>query len=195
MKRNFLFVVAIIGAVILAWWAGYKLYDNKDKNSSSPAIVKQTKVKPPKLKQPGFEMQRDGRTSSTEEVIQDRKVEYAKTLRYLGWEADTAGTSPKACFNFSQKLKQGSETALRDYVVTKPKIPVNITINGSQMCAAGFGFEKDYSLTLREGLPSEDEKIKLETAQTVEISFGDKPGFVGFAGQGIILPRSNASRH
>ena len=86
----------------------------------------------------------------------------------------------------------GSETTLRDYVVTQPKIPVNITINGSQMCAAGFGFEKDYSLTLREGLPSEDEKVKLETAQTIEISFGDKPGFVGFAGQGIILPRSNA---
>jgi len=60
------------------------------------------------------------------------------------------------------------------------------------MCVAGFGFENDYSLTLREGLPSEDEKIKLQTAQTVEISFGDKPGFVGFAGQGIILPRSNA---
>ena len=193
MKRNVFLVIAIIGAFILAWWLGYNLYD-KDavlSNKNSIKVERNTpttsSTSPQRIAQPP---QRS--TSSTEPVIEERKVEYKKILRYLGWEADTSGTTPKACFNFSQKLKTGSETTLRDYVVTQPKIPVNITINGSQMCAAGFGFEKDYSLTLREGLPSANEKVKLESAQTVEISFGDKPGFVGFAGQGIILPRSNA---
>lgn len=177
MKRNFLLAVAIIGAFVFASWAGYTFYD-----SSGDTAPSKTNLKIEQSSQP----------SSTIEVIEERKIEYAKSLRYLGWEADTSGTSPKACFNFSQKLKQGTETALRDYVVTQPKIPLNITIKGSQMCASGFGFENDYELTLREGLPSADEKVTLETAQSEEISFGDKPGFVGFAGQGIILPRSNA---
>ena len=180
MKRNFLLAIAVIGAFILAWWAGYKLYNNEGETKSSRQAIKIERLPSQR------------RSSSTQAAIEERKVEYAKTLRYLGWEADTSGAMPKACFNFSQRIKAGSETALRDYVVTQPKIPVNLTINGSQLCAAGFGFENDYSLTLREGLPSADEKVKLEAAQTVEISFGDKPGFVGFAGQGIILPRSNA---
>ncbi|MEP3891834.1 MAG: alpha-2-macroglobulin [Hellea sp.] len=177
MKRNFLLAVAIIGAFFFASWAGYNFYDSSDKAALSPNSVK---------------VEKRSQSSSTPETVLERKIDYAKSLRYLGWEADTSGTSPKACFNFSQKLKAGTETALRDYVVTQPKIPVNITINGSQMCASGFDFEKDYSLTLRAGLPSAEEKIALESAQTVEISFGDKPGFVGFAGQGIILPRSDA---
>lgn len=177
MKRNFLLAVAIIGALFVASWAGYNFYDSSNDVAPSKASV---------------EVERRPQSSSTAEVIEDRKTDYAKSLRYLGWEADTSGTSPKACFNFSQKLKEGTETSLRDYVVTQPKIPVNISIDGSQMCASGFGFENDYTLTLRAGLPSADENVSLESAQTEEISFGDKPGYVGFAGQGIILPRSNA---
>lgn len=177
MKRNIFFAGAIIGAFILAWWAGYNFYD--EKGVSAPA---QTSV----------EVQRGPQAFVADDVIEERRTDYARKLRYLGWEANTSGASPQACFNFSQKLKPGTETALRDYVVTSPKIPVNVTIEGSQLCASGFGFEKEYSLTLREGLPSAVEGVTLQAAQTIEISFGDKPGFVGFAGQGIILPRRNA---
>ena len=185
MKRNILLAVAIIGAFFFASWFGYTFYekDSSSQRSSTPAVINaKNQTTPPSSRS----------TSSTDQVIQERQAEYAKTLRYLGWETDTSGTTPKACFNFSQRLKAGSETALRDYIVTQPKIPVNVSLNGSQLCVTGFGFEKDYSLTLREGLPSAEEDVKLTAAQTVEISFGDKPGFVGFAGQGIILPRSNA---
>ena len=177
MKRNILLAVAIIGAIFFASWVGYNFYGETSDSASTDTPIK---------------IERRSQTPSTPEVIAERQTEYAKTLRYLGWEADTSGATPKACFNFSQKLKPGTETELRDYVVTQPKIPVNISIEGSQMCASGFGFEKDYSLTLREGLPSAEDGVTLESAQSVEISFGDKPGFVGFAGQGIILPRSNA---
>ena len=185
MKRNILLAVAIIGAFFFASWFGYTFYekDGASSSTSTPAVVNvKTRTPSPSSRS----------TSSTEQVIEERQADYAKTLRYLGWEADTSGTTPKACFNFSQRLKAGSETALRDYIVTQPKIPVNVSLNGSQLCVTGFGFEKDYSLTLREGLPSAEEDVKLTAAQTVEVSFGDKPGFVGFAGQGIILPRSNA---
>jgi len=179
MNRKFLFALGIIGAFVLAWWGGYYLYE-RDSGSVKATKARSTPVRV------------EPREEVVQDVIEERQVEYAKTQRYLGWEADISGTSPRACFNFSQKLKVGVDATLRDYVVTTPKIPVTLTVNGSQLCASGFGFERDYTVTLRSGLPSEIEGVVLETAQSAEIGFGDKPGFVGFAGQGVILPRANA---
>ena len=188
MNRKFLFALGIIGAFVLAWWAGFHLYKG-DNGATSPSTTRSSPV----------QVQPRGRQAAqdVEAAVQERGADYAqtdlaKTLRYLGWEADTSGSTPKACFNFSQNLKIGADAALRDYVVTTPKIPVTLDVNGSQLCASGFGFEKDYTVTLREGLPSDVAGAVLEAAQSAEISFGDKPGFVGFAGQGVILPRANA---
>jgi len=46
MKRNFLFVVAIVGAIILAWWAGYKLYDKDNNSPSAKAFLSRLKEEP-----------------------------------------------------------------------------------------------------------------------------------------------------
>lgn len=204
MKRNVFFVVAIGFAFILAWWLGFNLYDHPDdssKRSASTTIVRidpspQTLTEEPETTPtettPETTQDTDGQAEEVQAVIQERHIEYNRPLRYLGWEADTSGTSPKACFNFSQILKTEAEASLRDYVVVTPKVPITVTVMGSQLCAAGFGFENDYAINLRVGLPSEKEGVSLKTTQSVNISFGDKPAFVGFAGQGVILPRLNA---
>lgn len=104
---------------------------------------------------------------------------------------DTTELSPKACLHFSADLDTSGKVNYGDYIRLTPDTKAAIAVTGSSLCLGGLGFDKTYTANIRAGLPAAD-GTTLEQASRVTIAFGDKPAFVGFAGDGIILPRLEA---
>lgn len=103
---------------------------------------------------------------------------------------DTSGNSPQACIEFSKPLDTAKSYG--DYVLVSPELPSApaVTVKGAELCVGGFGFT-DRRVTLLKGLPSAG-KETLKANADVDFSFGEKPPYVGFAGNGVILPREEA---
>lgn len=104
---------------------------------------------------------------------------------------DTGEALPKACFQFTTPLDETGEINYADFVRFTPEADGAFTIAGSTLCATGLEFDKDYTAILREGLPAGNNE-QLARTERVAVAFGDKPSFVGFAGNGVILPRLEA---
>ena len=104
---------------------------------------------------------------------------------------ETQELSPRACLQFSQPLDDSGKINYADYVRITPTTKPAISVNQSSLCLGGLAFDADYRVTLRAGLPAADGSTLAE-ATDVSVAFGDKPAFVGFAGDGVILPRLEA---
>ena len=104
---------------------------------------------------------------------------------------DTGEDTPKACFQFTEELDGSGDTNYGDFVRLEPDVRGALTVEGSSLCLTGLAFDQDYSATLRAGLPAKSGDT-LERAERVAVAFGDKPAYVGFAGDGVILPRLEA---
>lgn len=118
-------------------------------------------------------------------------VKDQRSFAFAQLTLDTTGEVPQACFGFTQKLDVSGSTNYADYIKFKPSAKVVAEPMGKVVCFSGLDFDKDYQATLREGLPSA-RRGELEKSDTVTVSFGDKPAYVGFAGNGVILPRMEA---
>ncbi len=119
------------------------------------------------------------------------KQEIVKGFAYRRLILDTGGDLPKACFQFTQDLDDSGKTNYGDFFRLQPDTGAAIKVNGSSLCISGLNFDEDYTARLRSGLPSKKDN-KLERSEEVTIAFGDKPAYVGFAGDGVILPRLEA---
>jgi uncharacterized protein YfaS (alpha-2-macroglobulin family) len=104
---------------------------------------------------------------------------------------DLSGPAPRACLEFSRPLATGAGTNFQDYIRLDPAAPFDIERAGSLLCLGGLPFEPDRQLTILEGLPAQDGSRTPRT-ETFTLSFGDRPAYVGFAGNGVILPRAEA---
>ncbi len=100
---------------------------------------------------------------------------------------DTAGAEPRACVEMSRPLDPS--TAYADYVLISPETGAApaVSVNGAELCLGGLGFA-DRRVTLLKGLPGKGDDKLAENAD-VDFTFGEKPPYVGFAGDGVILPR------
>ena len=100
---------------------------------------------------------------------------------------DTTGTAPKACVQFSRPLD--TSKSYGDYVVVSPALPSApaVSVKDDTVCVSGFGFT-DRRITLLKGLPSKSMET-LKANVDLDFSFGEKPPYVGFSGNGVILPR------
>ncbi len=179
MKR-ILSALLIPAAFVGAWWAGYQFYGESGAVKEAPSSS-------------AVEVQAVGETGGATEADvkatdEDQEPEY---LTYLGWSVDTSSEDPRVCFNFYSALNDQDNITARDYVEIAPKTAVSLDIEGNNLCLTGFSFDEEYDVTLKEGLKDRKRRA-LERDVNVTVSFGDKPPFVGFAGQGIILPRVNA---
>ena len=104
---------------------------------------------------------------------------------------DTSGETPRACFRFTGTLDVSGSTNYADYIKFTPDIRTVAEPVGNTACFSGLAFDTDYSATVREGLPAAD-GTTLGKSEEVTVAFGDKPAYVGFAGNGVILPRMEA---
>ncbi|MDP3383303.1 MAG: alpha-2-macroglobulin family protein, partial [Phenylobacterium sp.] len=93
---------------------------------------------------------------------------------------DTSTAQPRACIEMSRPLDP--ETAYGDYVLISPDLGETpaIAVEGSELCLAGLGFT-ERRVTLLKGLPAEGGETLAANAD-IDFTFGEKPPFVGFAG-------------
>jgi len=112
-------------------------------------------------------------------------------LEFVGQEIDDRGRNAKVCFAFRQPIDEADNLIIRDYIEVEPEFKFAQTVSGNDLCITGFNYAKDYEVLIKKGLPGiQGRKLKVDLRET--ISFGDKPQYVGFVGEGIILPRIGA---
>ncbi|HYF22899.1 MAG TPA: alpha-2-macroglobulin [Caulobacteraceae bacterium] len=102
---------------------------------------------------------------------------------------DTSGANPRACVEFTRPLDASKPYA--DYVLVSPDLgrPPAATVKGAELCLTGLGFY-DRRVTFLKGLPARGGET-LKANADVDFTFGEKPPYVGFAGEGVILPRED----
>jgi uncharacterized protein YfaS (alpha-2-macroglobulin family) len=103
---------------------------------------------------------------------------------------DTSGPEPKACIQMSKPLD--ASKSYSDYVLISPETGATpaVSVKGDELCVAGLGFT-DRRVTLLKGLPGKGSDVLAANAD-VDFTFGDRPPYVGFAGDGVILPREES---
>jgi len=106
---------------------------------------------------------------------------------------DTSRSEPLACIEMSRPLDPGK--AYGDFVLVspdlggQPAVSVN-SANKAELCIGGLGLT-ERRVTLLKGLPGAGGALLAANAD-VDFTFGEKPPYVGFAGDGVILPREDA---
>lgn len=103
---------------------------------------------------------------------------------------DTSRAEPMACVELTRPLDPAK--AYADFVLVSPDLghAPAVTAKGSELCVGGVGFT-DRRVTLLKGLPAKGGETLAANAD-VDFTFGEKPPYVGFAGEGVILPREDA---
>jgi uncharacterized protein YfaS (alpha-2-macroglobulin family) len=103
---------------------------------------------------------------------------------------DSSKAEPQACVELTRPLDPAKSYA--DYVLVSPDLGTApaVSVKGSELCVGGVGFT-DRRLTLLKGLPAKGGEALTANAD-VDFTFGEKPPFVGFAGEGVILPREDS---
>ena len=119
--------------------------------------------------------------------LQQRQSEAG--FAYVRYAPDLSDTTPKACLVFSQPLDSDVDYSI--YAPLEGDVQAAYRIEGEKLCLSGLSFATSYSLTLREGLPAASGAL-LGREETVQLSFEDRPPYVGFTGSGVILPREDA---
>lgn len=106
---------------------------------------------------------------------------------------DVREADAKACVEFTRPLDPSR--AYGDFVLVSPDPgkPAAVAVNPNnraELCVAGLGFF-DRRLTFLKGLPAKSGQALAANAD-VDFAFGEKPPYVGFAGDGVILPREDS---
>lgn len=172
MKRQSVFVFFALVIVAVAGWFGYSALEKRDAQSvqsSSASTVSDTQ----------------NPASASQTLTQ------TKGFRYDGWKVDNGSELPKACLQFTQDMDNADGLKIIDYIRTTPETKLTADISGKSVCLSGLKFGQDYQLTLLKGLQSQKDAA-LKEDKTIEISFGDRPPYVAFRGNGVILPRIGA---
>jgi hypothetical protein len=119
------------------------------------------------------------------------ETEKAKTFTFDRLILETAGDEPRACIQFTRELDASGKVNYGDYVRVTPNVRPAVSAAGSSLCLTGLNFDKEYKASVRRGTPSKSGE-RLERPVEVTIAFGDKPAYVGFVGDGVVLPRLEA---
>ncbi len=103
---------------------------------------------------------------------------------------DTSGAQPLACVRMTRPLDPAK--AYADYVLVSPETTgaPAVSARDDELCVGGLGFA-DHRVTLLKGLPSADGEA-LDRNADVDFTFGERPPYVGFVGDGVILPREES---
>ncbi|HVY87430.1 MAG TPA: alpha-2-macroglobulin [Hyphomonadaceae bacterium] len=113
----------------------------------------------------------------------------SKEFEFIRYSIDVSKDLPQACLTFSSTLDKAKD--YRPYVNIQPNTQIALTVDGSNLCVGGLTFGQERKLTIRSGLPAQDGRT-LAYDEDVNVEFADRPAFVGFKGDGVILPRVEA---
>src|SRR5689334_2290177 len=113
----------------------------------------------------------------------------SREFEFVRYSIDVSKDLPQACLTFSSTLDKAKD--YRPYVAVSPQTQIALTVDGSNLCVGGLSFGQEREITIRSGLPAQDGRT-LAFDEAVPVEFGDRPAFVGFNGDGVILPRVEA---
>jgi alpha-2-macroglobulin len=103
---------------------------------------------------------------------------------------DVQAAGPRACVRLSRPLDP--RKSYGDFVTVSPDLghPPAVTVQGDELCVSGVGYASR-TITLLKGLPAASGET-LAASADVAVQAGSKPVYVGFSGNGVILPREDA---
>jgi hypothetical protein len=106
---------------------------------------------------------------------------------------DTSAKDPLACIEMSEPLDPSKSYS--DFVLVSPDMGHAPAVTVKQdapdtLCVGGVGFT-DRQITLLKGLPAKNGDVLAANADAT-FAGGDQPPYVGFAGNGVILPRDES---
>ena len=110
-------------------------------------------------------------------------------FEFVRYSIDVTKDMPRACLTFSSTLNPGTD--YRPFIDMGDGKQIALQTEGANLCLGGLTFGDDREIKIRSGLPANDGRT-LPFEETVGISFGDRPAYVGFKGDGVILPRIDA---
>ncbi len=113
----------------------------------------------------------------------------AKEFEFVRYSIDVSQDLPRACLAFSSTLNP--KTDYRPYVDVPAGTQIALSVDAANLCIGGLTFGEEKEVTIRSGLPANDGRT-LAFDETIAIEFGDRPAYVGFKGDGVILPRVEA---
>ena len=193
MKRQSIFVTTVLSLFLLTWWVGYAVIGNIDWSAKKP-VKTDTAASSTQTEQANTQpnRRRGQRAANAVDNGDNNEATEDRVFANQGWQIDsTNGTVPKACLNFTAPLDPSDSLKVIDYIRTEPDAKLTADISGNMLCLTGFDYSQEYSLTILKGLKSA-ENGALAADKTLQISFGERPPFVAFAGNGVILPRIGA---
>lgn len=126
--------------------------------------------------------------------LETRKADAAraggsKEFEFVRYSIDVTKDLPRACLTFSSTLNPSTD--YRPFLDMGNGPQIALQTEGANLCLGGLTFGADREVKIRSGLPANDGRT-LAFEETVGISFGDRPAYVGFKGDGVILPRIDA---
>ncbi len=192
MNRSLIFALLIPLGIVFAGWLGFHLYQSD--NDIADRQYSDTQVSVRSVETPeiiGEDLPEAAHNVENDADQGSKANQEAKSLRYINWNLVDEADQPKACFTFNSEFDPDNQVALRDYVEIKPETAFSLTASDTRLCLVGFSYDETYEVRFKKGMRGSDNHI-LKNDRVAEISFGDKPAYVGFAGEGIILPRVKA---
>ncbi|MDR2213695.1 MAG: alpha-2-macroglobulin family protein, partial [Pseudomonadales bacterium] len=108
---------------------------------------------------------------------------------FVRYHMDVSGTRPRACLSFSSTLDPARDYT--PYLSVEPATQIALSVEGADLCIGGFTFGQSREVTLRAGLPALG-NLALASDESLTVEFTDRPAYVGFKGDGVILPRVEA---
>jgi uncharacterized protein YfaS (alpha-2-macroglobulin family) len=103
---------------------------------------------------------------------------------------DSSTLQPLACIQMTRPLDP--QASYSDFVMVSPETggAPAVRVRNDELCVGGLGFN-DPRITLLKGLKAKGGET-LRANADVDFTFGERPPYVGFAGDGVILPREES---
>ena len=172
MNRNVILAAAV--ALVVGLWGGLVLA--RVGGGDGPGII-----------QSG--VRNDARVRAADAPRLGPKI--VEGMAFTALRIDSTGDAPKACLEFSEPLSTDANVNFRDFIELSPDAKASVEPHGQLLCLAGLPYDVDRQVTIKAGLPAASGNTT-DRDETLTLSFGDRPAFVGFAGSGTILPRAEA---
>ena len=108
-------------------------------------------------------------------------------MRFTDVYVESETDSPRACFEFTRKLKTHGGVHYEDYVRFEPAFQAEFTARGRRLCVSGMEYGQIYGATLLKGLPDFSGR-KTEKTEQFNVSIPDREPSLKFSGASYILP-------
>jgi len=188
---------------ILAGLIGYSIFPSGSSDSQSSADHRSTPVSSPV--EPSVRAIQQDEEAESDDAEETQDVETVPELepepepvkpdplRYVTFQTQDGTGDIEACLEFDASFQEAKESELKPFLRVSPDTPFSIDARGKRICLLGLDSGRTYEVTILKGLTADNEA---EFARDLDVTatFEDKPAYVGFLGDGIILPETKGAR-